>query len=81
MCGIILGGGGGGLNNIRYTQAIPGNDQNSSPTSQKTARRKLDRTSQLMALGGRFRKLFRWFFGANMFAGMSSQILGEKFDI
>ena len=26
-------------------------------------------------------KLFRWSFGANMFAGMSSQILGEKFDI
>ena len=26
-------------------------------------------------------KLFRWFFGANMFAGMSSEILGEKFDI
>ena len=26
-------------------------------------------------------KLFRCFFGANMFAGMSSQIFGEKFDI
>ena len=26
-------------------------------------------------------KLFRWFLGANMFAGMSSQILAEKFDI
>ena len=28
-----------------------------------------------------FGKLFRCFFGANMFAGMSSQILGEKFGI
>ena len=26
-------------------------------------------------------KLFMWFCGANMFAGMSSQILGEKFDV
>ena len=26
-------------------------------------------------------KLFRWFFGVNMFVGMSSQILGEKFGI
>ena len=26
-------------------------------------------------------KFFRWFLGANMFTGMSSQILGEKFGI
>ena len=26
-------------------------------------------------------KLFRWFFSANMFTGMSSQLLGEKFAI
>ena len=26
-------------------------------------------------------KLFRWLFGENMFAGMSSQILGKKFGI
>ena len=28
-----------------HIQAIPGNDQNASPTNQKTARSKLDRTS------------------------------------
>ena len=32
-------------------QAIPGNDQNASPTNQKTAGRKLDRTSWLMFNG------------------------------
>ena len=44
----------------------------------------LERTSELVdvlwlleASG----KLFKWYFGANMFAGMSSQILGEKFNI
>ena len=26
-------------------------------------------------------KLFRWFFGSNIFTGLSSQILGEKFAI
>ena len=34
-----------------YFQAIPGNDQNASPTNQKTAGSKLDRTSQLMFYG------------------------------
>ena len=32
-------------------QAIPGNDQNASPTNQKTAGSKLDRTSYLMFYG------------------------------
>ena len=32
-------------------QAVPGNDQNASPTNQKTAGSKLDRTSWLMFYG------------------------------
>ena len=39
---------------------------------------KLDYVLWLLEAAG---KLLRWFFGANMFAGMSSQILGEKFGI
>ena len=58
-------------------QAIPGNDQNAFPTNQKTSGSKLDRLWLLEESG----KLYRWFFGANMFAGMSSQVLGEKFDV
>ena len=68
---------------IVSNQAIPGNDQNASPTNQKTAGSKLDRTSLLMFYGSwrQLESFFRWLFGANMFAGMSSQILGEKFGI
>ena len=32
-------------------QAIPGNDQNASPTNQKTAESKVERTTQLMFYG------------------------------
>ena len=43
--------------------------------------RSIGRVSRcFMALGG-IRKAFQVVFGANMFAGMSSQILGEKFGI
>ena len=55
-------------------QVIPGNDQNASPTNQKTAGSKLDRTSWLMFYGS-WRHLESFSgssFGANMFAGMSS---------
>ena len=57
-------------------QAIPGNDQNASPTNQKTPGSKLDRTSSWRHL-----ESFSGGFLVRMFAGMSSQILGEKFDI
>ena len=61
-----------------YNQAIPGDDQ-----MPLLPIRKLPEVSSIgcfMAVGGSW-KSFRWFFDANMFAGMSSQILGEKFDI
>ena len=44
----------------------------------KTTRRFLGMTKMLLEAS---QKLFRWVFGANMFAGMSSQIFGEKFGI
>ena len=53
-----------------------------TPTNQKTAGSKLDRTNWLMFYGfWRHLESFLWFFVANMFAGKSSQILGEKFGI
>ena len=68
---------------ITYSfQAIPGNDQNASATNQKTAGSKLDRTSQLMFYGfWRHLESFSGSFLVRMFAGMSSQILSEKFGI
>ena len=70
---------------VSHYQAIPGNDQNASPTNQKIAGSKLDRTSKLMFYGSwrHLESCSGSFFGANMFvfAGMFSQILGEKFGI
>ena len=47
-------------------QVIPGNDQNMSPTNQKTAESKLEQT------------VIRQLFGVNLFTGMPSYIPGEK---
>ena len=41
----------GSFHEVTLIQAIPGNDQNASPTNQKTARSKLERTSYLMFYG------------------------------
>ena len=60
------------------------NDQNASPTNQKTAETKLDRTNKLMFYGSwRHLESFSGSFLVQiyMFAGMSSQILGKKFGI
>ena len=69
--------------NTHANQGIDGNDQNAPPSNQKTAGDKLDRTSWLMFYGS-WRHLESFsggFCGANMFAGMSSPILSEKFGI
>ena len=68
---------------IPSNQTIPGNDQNASPTNQKTAASELNWTSKLMFYGFRrhLESFSGGFFGANVFAGMFSQILSEKFDI
>ena len=42
---------------------------------------RLDKLVDVLWLFEASGKLFRWFFGANIFAGMSSQILAKKFDI
>ena len=56
-------------------QEITENDQNACSTNRS------DKLVALLWLSDATGKLFSWFFGANMFAGMSSQILGKKFDI
>ena len=43
--------------------------------------RKLPEVSSIGQVSSDVGKLFRWFFGVNTFAGMSSRILGKKFDI
>ena len=59
---------------------IPGNDQNTSPTNQKTAGSKLERTSYLMFYGSRrhLKSFSGKLFGVNLFTGMPSHIPGEK---
>ena len=62
---------------------IPGNDQNTSPTNQKTAGSKLERTklAHVLWLSEVSEKLFRYLFVVNLFTGMPSHIPSEKFGI
>ena len=48
-------------NQVGFCQMIPGNDQNTSPTNQRTAGSKLERTSKQMCYG--FRRHFKSFSG------------------
>ena len=61
-------------------QVIPGNDQNTSPTNQKTAGSKLERTSQLMFNGCRrhLKSFSGNFLVLIFFTGTPSHIPGEK---
>ena len=59
---------------------IYGNDQNASPTNQKTGGSKLERISQLMFYGSRrhLKSFSGNFFGVNLFTGMPSHMPSEK---
>ena len=66
------------LNFLSYP-VILGNDQNTSPTNQKTARSKLERTSLLMFYGSRRHlKILSGNFLVLIFFGMPSHIPAEK---
>ena len=68
------------VNYIVIYQVIPGNDQNASPTNQKTAGSTLKRTSQLIFYGSRRHlESFSGNFLVLIFLlGLPSHIPGEK---
>ena len=61
-------------------QVISGNDQNMSPTNQKTAgsKARTNKLADVLWLSEASEKLFRQLFGVNRLTGMSSHTPSEK---